>query len=299
MPALNKEQSQFFWEQGYLLIENAVTPELLKELQHEFAQWVEDSKRFTVPFGETINGGARFDLEASHKEDQPALRRVNAPIEISEFYHRAMVNSRMTDCVSELIGPNVKFHHSKINSKLPGSRTEVKWHQDFLFTPHSNDDVITALLMLDDVTQENGPLEVVPGTHRGKLYELWHGGVFTGTVEDEVEAEFKSNANICCGSAGSVCLMHTRLLHGSGANHSESPRTLFICVYSAEDAIPCSPNPMPSKYEGLLVRGKRTGKMRMIPLELKLPEKLTTASFFDQQEKHGTTLFPTSTNDPD
>ena len=125
-----------------------------------------------------------------------------------------MVNSRMTHCVSELIGPNVKFHHSKINSKLPGSRTEAKWHQDFLFTPHSNDDVITALLMLDDVTQENGPLEVVPGTHRGKLYELWHGGVFTGTVEDEVEAEFKSNARICCGSAGSACLMHTRLLHG-------------------------------------------------------------------------------------
>ena len=99
LPALSKEQNQFFWEQGYLLIENAVDPELLKGLQHEFAQWVGDSKRFSEPFVETINGGARFDLEASHKEDQTALRRVNAPIEISEFYHRAMANSCMTDCV--------------------------------------------------------------------------------------------------------------------------------------------------------------------------------------------------------
>ena len=50
--------------------------------------------------------------------------------------------------VADLIGPDVKLHHTKINSKLPGSATAVKWHQDFPFTPHSNDSLITALLMV-------------------------------------------------------------------------------------------------------------------------------------------------------
>ena len=51
-----------------------------------------------------------------------------------------------------------------------------------MFEAHSNDDMITVLFFLDDVTEENGPLEVVPGTHTGPLFEHWHEGVFTGSV---------------------------------------------------------------------------------------------------------------------
>ena len=98
--------------------------------------------------------------------------------------------------------------------------------------------------------------------------------------------ECQSKAITCTGPAGSVCLMHTRLLHGSAPNRSSAPRTLFICVYSAEDAVPCSANPMPSRYEGLVVRGERTNRVRSIDYQLELPQKPTTASFFDQQAKH-------------
>ena len=69
--------------------------------------------------------------------------------------------------------------------------------------------------------------------------------------------------------------MHTRLLHGSTANRSDRPRTLYISVYSAEDAIPCCPNPVPSKNEGLIVRGSATGLVRSVAYELRLPRKPT------------------------
>ena len=81
--------------------------------------------------------------------------------------------------------------------------------------------------------------------------------------------------------------MHTRLLHGSAPNRSDHPRTLFICVYSAEDAVSYAANPMPTRYEGLMVRGERTGAVRSIDYQIQLPQKPTTASFFDQQAKHG------------
>ena len=64
-----------------------------------------------------------------------------------------MRDIRMTDMVADLIGPNVKFHHCKINLKLPGARTEVAYHQDFAYTPHTNDDIVTALLFLDDIDE--------------------------------------------------------------------------------------------------------------------------------------------------
>ncbi len=286
VPMLGKEQREQFWRDGVLVVEDAVSPELLAALQADFAGWVEESRGHVEPYGVTINDRPRFDLEPGHSADSPGLRRVNAPVEVSEAYYEAMASSRMTECVADLIGPNVKFHHSKINSKLPGGHTAVKWHQDFPFTPHTNDDVITALLMVDEVTEENGPLEVLPGSHRGDIYGLWYDGVFTGAIDDDVATDCQAKSELCAGPAGAVCLMHTRLLHGSTPNRSNRPRNLFICVYSAADAVPVSPNPMPNEYEGLIVRGEATNQVRSIPYHIDLPQLPSTASFFDQQAKH-------------
>ncbi|MGI9500181.1 MAG: phytanoyl-CoA dioxygenase family protein [Geminicoccaceae bacterium] len=288
MAALSEIQKTFFWDNGYLVVEDMVSADLLTRLQQDFSDWVEESRGHREAYGETLDGRPRFDLEKGHSKGNPALRRVNAPVEVSEAYYEAMADSRMTDCVAELIGPNVKLHHTKINSKLPGAATVVKWHQDFPFTPHSNDDLVTALLMVDEVTEENGPLEVAPRTHRGPLHGLWHDGRFTGAVGDTIAVDCKSQASLCTGQAGSVCLMHTRLLHGSTANRSDRPRTLFISVYSAEDAVPLVPNPVPTRFEGEIVRGERTGRVRSIDFSLDLPQKPSTASFFDQQAGHVT-----------
>ena len=286
MAVLTEQQIDRFWQQGFLIVENVVEPQALQAMREDFDNWVEDSKAHTDAYGETIDGRARFDLEPGHSTEKPGLRRVNAPIEVSENYFNASMNSRVTDCIAELIGPNVTFHHAKINSKLPNSNTVVKWHQDFPFTPHTNDDLITALLMIDDVTEENGPLKVVPGSHKGKIYSLWHEGVFTGAIDNDKAQVCEDTSVLCTGKAGSVCLMHTRLLHGSSVNKSPNSRTLHISVFSAEDAIAVSPNPVPSKYHGLVVRGEKTGRIRTSDFNIEMPEMPDKASFFEQQKHH-------------
>lgn len=283
MPALTDAKKDSFWRDGYLMAPDAVTAAELAALRRDFDAWVEESRGHAQNYGQMIDGRSRFDLEPGHSAGQPALRRVNSPVEVSQAFYDVMASSRMTDCVADLIGPNVKFHHSKVNSKLPGAATKVKWHQDFPFTPHSNDDIVTALLLLDDMTEENGALEVLAGSHRGALHTLWHDGVFTGAIDDGLADEMQRRATLCLGPAGSVCLMHTRLAHGSKPNLSRRPRTLFICVYSAEDAVPLVPNPVPSRYEGLVVRGERTGRVRSRDFALRLPQKPAQASFFAQQ----------------
>ena len=147
----------------------------------------------------------------------------------------------------------------------------------------TNDDIITALLFVDDVTLDNGPLEVVPGSHKAPLYSHWHGGVFTGTVADAVVEEHKDKIVKCTGKAGSVCLMHARLLHGSAPNLSDKPRTLYIATYYAEDAIELSPNHLPSTLTHTLVRGEPSGRVRCTPYEMQLPEVPEGTSFFAQQ----------------
>ena len=280
---LTPEQYDSFWRDGYVLAENALTPEELGALQGEFDDWVAESRGHNKPWGKIMDGRPRFDLEPGHSAERPALRRVNSPTEISGNYDAVMASSRVPAMVADLVGPNVKFHHAKINSKLPGAATQVKWHQDFPFTPHSNDDLVTALIFVDEVTAANGPLQVLAGSHRGPLLDLWHDGRFTGAVTQSLEGDMVARARQCIGLAGSVCFMHTRLLHGSGPNVSQQARTLFICVYSAEDAIPLSPNPLPSSHEGRIVQGTRSGRVRCVANELPLPQLPTTASFFGQQ----------------
>ena len=183
-----KHEVDAFWRDGFIVAENAVDRRQLARLRGVLAEWVDDSRNHDAPFGEpTTDGRPRFDLAPEHSAAQPALRRVNNPSEIDDAYMEAMRDSAMTEMVTALIGPDVKHHHCKINLKLPGSNTEVRYHQDFAYTPHTNDDVVTALLMLDDMTPENGCLMAVPGSHRGPVYSLFDGERFTGFVAPAVE----------------------------------------------------------------------------------------------------------------
>jgi len=95
----------------------------------------------------------------------------------------------------------------------------------------------------------------------------------------------KARAIPCYGFAGSACLMHTRLLHGSAPNHSDKPRTLFICEYTAEDAYPLQANHIPSKYMYEVVRGECSNRVRCSEYNMATPEMPTGASFFEQQAK--------------
>ena len=282
---LSTQQIEAFQRDGYLFLQNIIPPLTLKKLSAEFDQWKEESRAHKVAYGDTIDNRPRFDVEPGHSNKKPALRRVASPVEISDTYLEFMRDNKALDAVVDLLGPNIKFENAKLNSKQPGAATEVKYHQDFLFEPHTNDDMITVLFFIDEVTDQNGPLEVIPGTHTGPLFDHWHDGVFTGTVSDEIVSRYKPKAVPCYGAAGSACLMHTRVLHGSAPNLSSNPRTLLIIEYTAEDAHPLQRNHIPSQYMYEVVRGEASGRIRCSDYEMQIPEVPTGASFFEQQAK--------------
>ncbi len=286
MLSSNQHLVERFQKDGFVVLENALTDSQLSSLNGELSMWVEESKGNEKPYGKIMDGRPRFDLQVdTHSFESPSLTRITSPAEISQACLDVVKDNKALDLVSEIFGPNIKHWTNKINLKLPGSGTEVKFHQDFPFEPHSNEDLMTVLFFLDDVTLENGPLEVVAGSHQGPLYSLWHDGIFTGAVSEEIEADCKTKAISCVGKAGSACLMHSKLMHGSKSNNTKSPRSLFIVSYTAEDAVKLTENPLPSELEGMIVRGKKTGTIRSSNYSIELPEYPKEVSFFDQQSK--------------
>ena len=283
---LTADQKDQFWEDGVITVENAVTSDELNDLNEAFDEWVKESQNHDKDYGEVLDGRPRFDLEPSHSKKIPGLRRIQSPEEISNAYSHVMRNSKMVDFVSDLIGPSIRFHHGKVNSKLPGTYTKVKFHQDFLFQPMTNDDMVTALLFMDDVTLDNGPLEVIPGSHKGPLFSHWHNGIFTGAVSDQIVEKNKEKVIQCTGKAGSVCLMHASLLHGSAPNLSSESRTLYIVTYYSEDSIELSQNHLPSTLTHELVKGEVSGSVRCSSYTMLIPEVPKGTSFFSQQAEN-------------
>jgi hypothetical protein len=147
MATLSTSQVKHFNQDGYLFLANAIPTDKLHKMQNEFEQWKEESRNFSEPYGKTFDNRPRFDIEPGHSADKPALRRIASPIEISETYLNFMRNNRALDALIDILDPNLKFENAKINSKQPGAATQIKYHQDFLFEPHTNDDMITVLFL--------------------------------------------------------------------------------------------------------------------------------------------------------
>jgi len=282
---LSEEQVQAFWETGCLTVPDAVAAETVAAINGDLESWIEESRAHDKPYGKLLDGRARFDLQPGYSANRPALRRVQSPTELSPACLTALTaltESPMIRMLAQLIGPDLRFHHSKMNCKLHGSTTQVDWHQDFMFDPHSNDDMVTCLIFLGAVGQDNGPLMTVPGSHRGPLHSHWQGGKFTGMVDKALEPDCEARAVTHTGPAGSVCFMHGRTLHASRANNSTSPRNLFIAEITAADAIPLSPNPVPSIHAGMILHGTEPGRIRSIPFDMDGPV-IPETTFFDQQ----------------
>ena len=125
-----------------------------------------------------------FDLDAGHSADEPRLRRLSSPTDLHETYWEFASQSVIVDVAVDLLGPDVKFHHSKLNFKAPRGGEEVKWHQDIQFWPHTNYDLLTIGVFLEDVEPGMGEVGFVSGSHDGPLFDLYDGDVWVGALAD-------------------------------------------------------------------------------------------------------------------
>ena len=147
---LSQSQREFYFSEGYLLLERAIGDEWIAKLRAATDELVERSRAVT-------KSDPVFDLEPAHRADAPRLRRVSNPAEQHPVFWEYCLRSPMPDIVADLVGPDVKFHHSKLNFKWAQGGEEVKWHYDISFWPHTNYSPLTLGTYLYDCGMEQGP----------------------------------------------------------------------------------------------------------------------------------------------
>ena len=175
------------------------------------------------------------------------------------------------------------------NCNVPaGGGAEVKRHQDLVFYPHTHAGTLQFLVFLEDVTAEQGPLEVYPGSHLGPIFEHYDdSGNWTGAIRERDLATAARKPIALTGPAGTVSVHHSRTIHGSKPNLSSKGRPVLVITYSAADAIPYTAPAYPSSRYGMLVRGKEPGYAHHEELLVPMPPDWSDGytSIFAHQEK--------------
>jgi phytanoyl-CoA hydroxylase len=226
---LTEEEIEQYRREGYVVVKSVFGADDIERVD----QTIENISEQALASGkyDTI-----LEVEPQSLGGKPVVRRIYNPFEQHPNFRALATDDRLLDRVECLVGPSIQIQHSKLNMKAARFGSPVEWHQDLSYFPHTNTDLVTVLIYLDDATQENGCLQVIPRMHDRYLPAQTPEGVFAGMLTEDVH---KYGEPIPLEApAGSVIFMHCLTPHSSLPNRSTHPRRTLIFEYRAADAFP-------------------------------------------------------------
>src|SRR5215472_9895784 len=160
--SLTAQQRRFYADNGYLFIDRVFGTDDLDAIRAELpATFTEDSPRRVL------------------ERDGVTVRSVYGSHVHNALFARLVRHPALLGPARDLLGGDVHVYQFKINAKAAFRGDVWEWHQDFIFWHHEDGmpapDVATFSLFLDEVTEFNGPLILVPGSHREGMIEVGAG----------------------------------------------------------------------------------------------------------------------------
>jgi ectoine hydroxylase-related dioxygenase (phytanoyl-CoA dioxygenase family) len=221
---------------GYLLVENAVEPDLLARMREAMDRIEREYHGGTLsPWlaRHVSTDRSRTKGLRTGPVDSDAISNVMELPLFDPLFRDLIVYPRVLDILQALFdSPEFAFHNYKCICKMPGNQAPFQWHRDLPYLQHTSPNLITCMLCLDDMTEENGATVVCPGSHR-----IPHEAV-KATDTDIDESDVPADRITLACPAGSAVLFHVSLVHGGGPNRSASKRRNAISIWSGPDAYP-------------------------------------------------------------
>lgn len=230
MNTLSDSQLQSFEENGYLLIENALTPDDLNPLISEFEDIVNEGASQLYKDGlidsEFKTEGFDTRLARITEQSPTVFQQVFSGTHTGPALFHLLINSKLLDIAESLVGSEIMCHPAyRVRPKLPDhDRTLVPWHQDAGYMEPKCDSVLqlTIWIPLIDATIENGCLEVIPHAHREGVFRHRHSETFYLEIPDDALPDVEPAVVPC--QFGSVLLFTNLTPHRSIPNVSNQVR---------------------------------------------------------------------------
>jgi ectoine hydroxylase len=233
---LTRAETETFEKKGYIVLKDVFSAAEIAALQAESAR---------MRSGETGLSAENIITEP----DSDEVRTVFRLDEQNALFDRLARDERIAGRVRYLLGDEVYLHQSRLNYKPGFNGKEFYWHSDFE-TWHAEDGMprmraISASVLLTDNDALNGPLMLMPGSHRtfvacaGATPENNHASSLKkqeiGVPSPQSLSRMAETFGIdyAAGKAGTVILFDCNTLHGSNGNITPFPRSNAFFVYNA------------------------------------------------------------------
>tara|TARA_B100000686_G_C16482692_1_gene807932 strand:+ start:75 stop:887 length:813 start_codon:yes stop_codon:yes gene_type:complete len=233
---LSQKQISSYLKDGFLKIPSVFTPEEMSVLGADCY---------------AIVSSEREHADGNVSELNSESTRVSFGIDLDSNAVAAAVRIPRILCpVHQLLGDRVYLFQTRINAKMGHLGEGYPWHTDFAnwindgIQRGSINDMITISVLLTDSTRENGALQVVPGSHRHGVGDLFYD---TGSVgyqsynatESYVQKVLSETDPIFIeGHPGDIVLFAPEIMHGSEENHSNVDRMYLMLIYNRSDNLP-------------------------------------------------------------
>lgn len=188
------------------------------------------------------------DLEQSTLRSRAGVRHLLSNPAVAEF----ATDRRMLGIAQSVLGSDAFPFKATLFDKSPDANWLITWHQDtalplrekqetpgwgpwstkegiiYAHAPASALEKVVALrLHLDNSDEGNGPLRVIPGSHRQ--------GVLSDQQVENIVG--KRERVTCLIKRGGVIVMHPLLIHASSKSQSDKPRRVLHIEYATRDAV--------------------------------------------------------------
>ena len=208
---MTEREEQFLNEQGYLVLENFMSADLLAEVRQRVEELF----------------AKEGDRAGSEFKQEPQSRRLANLVGKGEVFQRAIAVPEILERVGYTLGPELKLSSLNVRSADSHSDWVQPLHADVgAIADEKGYWVSNTVWMLDDFTIENGATRAVPGSHKwGKLPQQ--------VLENP--AATHPQEILITGKAGTVVVMNAHLWHGGTANRTTAPRCAMHAFYTRWD----------------------------------------------------------------
>ncbi len=229
-PVADTEVGRQFAEDGYYLAKGVFNAAQVAELEADFDRIVAQISSAQ----ESVNamwGGP--EMKRLGTEGLVVIHTHNVQ-QYSAAWLRAMMSPEFIGAASQILGPDIVLHHSKLFQKPTEKGAPFPMHQDWSYFPSIHDSMVAAVVHVSRATDEMGCLRVVPGSHKvGRIQGT------SGQNENEFLLKHPlEEATPCPAEPGDVLFFHYLTLHGSMPNRSQEVRkTVLMQMHRGDDRI--------------------------------------------------------------
>ncbi len=223
---LTAEQTADFHENGYLKIGKLLEDDLVEVLRREYNHEFEAARK---------GGGFRNlaiddtdDLEAKNNAPQQMLQ-IMQMCERNIHFRKLIFHAPLLDMVESLLGPNIQLFHDQALFKPAHTGGEIFWHQDNAYWQCTPPNLVSCWMTLDDVTVENGAMQLIPGSHRSPI--VHNRAEHTGALLDSSGEAESDRAVVIDLPAGGVMIHHCQAMHYTQPNNTDRQRRAFAIHY--------------------------------------------------------------------